>query len=84
MFRTFSKVEKLAYGSIQTCHCLVTICEYRNNQRELGFQHRLQQCFIYLFIYLFISSLSFRSTHREYSSKPLKHSIVERILVFKR
>ena len=25
-----------------------------------------------------------RGTHREYSSKPLKHSIVERILVFKR
>ena len=24
------------------------------------------------------------STQREYSSKPLKHSIVERILVFKR
>ena len=58
MFRTFSKVEKLANGSIQTCHCLVTICEYRNNQRELGFQHRLQQCFIYLFIYLFHPYLS--------------------------
>ena len=26
----------------------------------------------------------FRGTQREYSSKPLKHSIVERILVFKR
>ena len=26
----------------------------------------------------------FRSTQREYSSKTLKHSIVERILVFKR
>ena len=26
----------------------------------------------------------FRGTRREYSSKPLKHSIVERILVFKR
>ena len=25
-----------------------------------------------------------RGTQREYSSKPLKHSIVERILVFKR
>ena len=26
----------------------------------------------------------FRGTQREYSSKPLKHSIVKRILVFKR
>ena len=26
----------------------------------------------------------YRGTQREYSSKPLKHSIVERILVFKR
>ena len=25
-----------------------------------------------------------RGTQREYSSKPLKHSVVERILVFKR
>ena len=25
-----------------------------------------------------------RGTHREYTSKPLKHSIVKRILVFKR
>ena len=27
--------------------------------------------------------LPFRGTQREYSSKPLKHSIVERLLVFK-
>ena len=27
---------------------------------------------------------AFRGTQREYSSKPLKHSIIERILVFKR
>ena len=26
----------------------------------------------------------FRGTHREYSSKPLKHSMVKRILLFKR
>ena len=35
----------------------------------------------------FLSSLwesSFRGTQREYSSEPLKHSIVKRILVFKR
>ena len=31
-----------------------------------------------------IAFLSIRGTQREYSSKPLKHSIVERILVFKR
>ena len=30
------------------------------------------------------SCLTSRGTQREYSSKPLKHSIVERILVFKR
>ena len=29
-------------------------------------------------------SIRFRGTQREYSSKPLKHSIVKRILVFKR
>ena len=32
-----------------------------------------------MFLYSFI-----RGTQREYRSKPLKHSIVERILVFKR
>ena len=34
--------------------------------------------------YTFESSSYFRGTQREYSSKPLKHSNVERILVFKR
>ena len=29
-------------------------------------------------------STKFRGTQREYSSKPLKNAIVERILVFKR
>ena len=32
----------------------------------------------------FIHAWTFRGTQREYSSKPPKHSIVERILVFKR
>ena len=32
---------------------------------------------------LYVSSIN-RGTQREYSSKPLKHSIVKRILVFKR
>ena len=32
----------------------------------------------------FDSLTKLRGTQREYSSKPLKHSIVERILVFKR
>ena len=31
-----------------------------------------------------IDPLLLRATQREYSSKPLKHSIVKRILVFKR
>ena len=31
-----------------------------------------------------INTMEHRGTQREYSSKPLKHSIVERILVFKR
>ena len=31
-----------------------------------------------------LQSTFIRGTQREYSSKPLKHSIVERILVFKR
>ena len=31
---------------------------------------------------ILLSCLWFRGTQREYSSKPLKHSIVERILVF--
>ena len=29
-------------------------------------------------------SIKFRGTQREYSSKPLKHGIVKRVLVFKR
>ena len=42
-----------------------------------------------LFIVIIIHSKDFpssdcRGTQREYSSKPLKHNIVERILVFKR
>ena len=38
-----------------------------------------------VFVLIFKPSclLPFRGTQREYSSKPLKHSIVERILVFK-
>ena len=35
------------------------------------------------FCELYLILLAFRGTQREYSSKPLKHSIVKRILVFK-
>ena len=34
--------------------------------------------------YKTVDNLPYRGTQREYSSKPLKHSIVKRILVFKR
>ena len=38
----------------------------------------------FLFNVLYQFSLKIRGTQQEYSSKPLKHSIVERILAFKR
>ena len=33
---------------------------------------------------MYVTDVWIRGTQREYSSKPLKHSIVKRILVFKR
>ena len=36
------------------------------------------------FIKFYFQAQFFRGTQREYSSKPLKHSIIKRILVFKR
>ena len=41
----------------------------------------------YIYIYILIDAIYIefilRGTQREYSSKPLKHSIVKRVLVFK-
>ena len=41
-------------------------------------------CVPLIVIYCYKPASTFRGTQREYSSKPLKHSIVKRILVFKR
>ena len=40
--------------------------------------------FLFFFIFIIIVIIIIRGTQREYSSKPLKHNIVKRILVFKR
>ena len=47
------------------------------------FYHVAIPCKLKHFIFN-LNGIFFRGIQREYSSKPLKHSIVERILVFKR
>ena len=37
-----------------------------------------------IFILLYSAAILVRGTQREHSSKPLKHSIVKRVLAFKR
>ena len=50
----------------------------RLRSAEILYQNYTSYCLHFILISLL------RGTHREYSSKVLKHSIVERILVFKR
>ena len=67
-----------------------------NLSKEMRKTKSSDKIIVYLFIYVFIYHYFFkalikdfnrpfhRGTQREYSSKPVKNSIVKRILVFKR
>ena len=63
------------------CFSLLTEEDYpqQSHQCNVAHIHRANLCLLYELYTDFI-----RATQREYSSKPLKHSIVKRILVFKR
>ena len=51
---------------------------------SLSEQRSLDQSWSQQYVVLKSQQLPSRGTQREYSSKPLKHSIVKRILLFKR